>query len=158
MLYSFNAPFQLLHADVANLEFLGKSVSVLNYALLIVDLYSSRVYVDPMHSRKQILKKHEQYHVDVQNRRKNKNMRLQVDNEFQQVMIKDLNDRFNVTMFTTTLRGRKAFVAEQKIRELKSRISKLKAITDKTKAKIPEVTIIKQSAENMNTVKMKSAV
>ena len=73
-------------------------------------------------------------------------------------MIKDQVDRFNVTMFTTTLRGRKAFVAEQKIRELKSRISKLKAITDKTKAKIPEVTIIKQSAENMNTVKMKSAV
>ena len=57
ILYSFDDPFQLLHADVANLEFLGKSTSVPNYALLIVDLHSSEVYVYPMRSRKQILKK-----------------------------------------------------------------------------------------------------
>ena len=44
-LYSFDGPFQLLHADVAKLEFLGKSASAPNYALLIVDLYSSKVYV-----------------------------------------------------------------------------------------------------------------
>ena len=56
-------------------------------------------------------------------------------------------------MFTTGLRGGKAFAAEQKIRELKSRISKLKAISDKKNAKIPAVTIVKQSAENMNNVK-----
>ena len=128
-LYSFDGPFQLLHADVANLEFLGKSTSVPNYALLIVDVYSSKVHVYPMRSRKQILKKLEQFYTDVQNERKNKNTRLQVDNEFQQVKIKDLNDKFNVTMFTTSLRGGKAFAAEQKIRELKSRTSKLKAIS-----------------------------
>ena len=51
-LYSFDDPFQLLHADVANLEFLGKSASVPNYVLLIVDLCSSKVYVYPMRSRK----------------------------------------------------------------------------------------------------------
>ena len=56
-------------------------------------------------------------------------------------------------MFTPSLRGGKTFAAEQKIRELKSRISKLKAISDKAKAKIPAVTIIKHSAENMNNVK-----
>ena len=128
-LYSFHGPFQLLHADVANLEFLGKSTSVPNYALLIVDIYSSKVHVYPMRSRKQILKKLEQFYIDVQNERKNKNTRLQVDNEFQQVKIKDPNDKFNVTMFTTSLRGGKAFAAEQKIRELKSRTSKLKAIS-----------------------------
>ena len=71
--------------------------------------------------------------VDVQNKRKNRNTRLQVDNEFQQVKIKDLNDRFNVTMFTTSFKGVKAFAAEQKIRELESRVSKLKAISDKQK-------------------------
>ena len=54
-LYSFDGPFQLLHADVANLKFLGKSASVPNYALLIVDLYSSKVYVYLMCSRKQFL-------------------------------------------------------------------------------------------------------
>ena len=47
--------------------------------------------------------------------------------------MKDLNDKFNVTMFTMSLRGGKTFAAEQKIRELKSRISKLKAIPDKKK-------------------------
>ena len=78
---------------------------------------------------KKILKKLEQFYIDVQNKRKNKNTRLQVDNEFQQVKIKDLTDKFNVTMFTTSLRGGKAFAAEQKIRELKSRTSKLKAIS-----------------------------
>ena len=155
ILYSFDDPFQLSHADVANLEFLGKSTSVPNYALLIVDLYSSKVYVYPMRSRKQILKKLEQFYIDVQNKRKNIQTRLQVDNEFQQVKIKDLNDKFNVTMFTTRLRGGNAFAAEPKIRELMRRISKLRAISDKKKAKIPAVTIIKQSAENMNNIKSK---
>ena len=56
MLYSFDGPFQLMHADVANLQFLGKSATVPRYALLIIDLYSSKVYVYPMRSRKQIAK------------------------------------------------------------------------------------------------------
>ena len=34
-LYSLNSPFQLMHADIANLEILGKSATV-RYALLIV--------------------------------------------------------------------------------------------------------------------------
>ena len=46
-------------------------------------------------------------------------MRLQVDNEFQQVQMKDLNDENNVDMFMSSVRGGKAFAAEQKIRELK---------------------------------------
>ena len=94
-LYSFDGPFQLIHADVANLQFLRKSASVPRYALLIVDLYSSKVYVYPIRSRKQIEKKLGQFYIDVENKRKNKNMRLQVDNEFQQVKIQDLNDKFN---------------------------------------------------------------
>ena len=52
-------------------------------------------------------------------------MRLQVGNELKQVKIIDLNDENNVEMFTTSVHGGKAFAAEQKIRELKSRIAKL---------------------------------
>ena len=45
-------------------------------------------------------------------------------------------------MFTTNVSGGKAFVAEQTIHELiKSKISKLKAISDKNEAKIPPTTI-----------------
>ena len=56
-------------------------------------------------------------------------------------------------MFTTSIRDGKTFALEQKIRELKSRIAKLKAIFDKNKAKIPPTSIIRQSAENMNDIK-----
>ena len=56
-------------------------------------------------------------------------------------------------MFTTSLRGGNTFAAKQKIRKQKSRISNLKTILDKNKAKIPVVTIIKLSAENLNHVK-----
>ena len=51
-LYSFDWPFQLIHVDVANLKFLGKLATIPRYALLIVDLYSSEVYVYPMRSKK----------------------------------------------------------------------------------------------------------
>ena len=106
-----------------------------NYALLIIDLYSSKVYVYSMHSRKPIHKKLEQIYIDVQNKRKDRLTRLQIHNEFQEVKIKHLNDKFNVTSFSTSLWGGKAFAAEQKIRELKSRISKVRAISNKQKAK-----------------------
>ena len=51
---------------------------------------------------------------NVQNKRKNRDTRLQVDNEFQQVDIKDLNDKFNVTIITTSLRGGNAFRRNKK--------------------------------------------
>ena len=75
-------------------------------------------------------------------------MRLQVDNEFQQVKIHDLNDQNNVEMFTTSIRGGKAFAAEQKIRELKTRVGKLKI----QKLEISSTKIILKSAANMNNL------
>ena len=75
-------------------------------------------------------------------------MRLQVDNEFQQVRIKDLNEMNNIEMFTTSVRGGKAFAAEQKIRELKTRTSKLNA----QKLKISLTKLILNSVINMNNV------
>lgn len=49
--------------------------------------------------------------------------------------IKDLNDKFKVTMFATNVWGGQAFVAEQKLRELKNKILKIKAISDQSKKK-----------------------
>ena len=54
-----------------------------------------------MKSRKQIRQKLEQFYRDVRSKIKNKKMRLQVDQEFQQVKIKDLNDLNNEEMFST---------------------------------------------------------
>ena len=77
-----------------------------------------------MKSRIQIRQKLEQFYSDVKSEIKGKKMRLQLDQEFQQVKIKDLNELNNVNMFSTSLRGGKAFATEQKIRELKTRIAK----------------------------------
>ena len=145
-LYGFNAPFQLFHADIENLEFLGKNATFPQYVLVIVDLFSSKVYTYPMKSRKQIRQKLEQFYGDVKSKRKGTKMRLQVDQEFQQVKIKNLNELNNVTMFSTSLRDGKAFPAEQKIRELKTRIVKLKS----QKLKIPPKKIIEILTANMN--------
>ena len=76
-------------------------------------------------------------------------MRLQVENEFQQVRIKDLNDLSNVGMFTASVRGGKAFAAEQKIRELKTRIAKLNV----QKLKISPAKTIERSTLNVNLMK-----
>ena len=37
-LYSFDGPLQLLHADVGNLEFLGKDATIPQYPLMVVDI------------------------------------------------------------------------------------------------------------------------
>ena len=75
--YSFNSPFQLMHADTANLEFLGKSATVPKYALLIVDLFLLKVYVYPMQLQKQLLKYLNIFYVEIKNKRNmRKNIRL----------------------------------------------------------------------------------
>ena len=149
ILYSFDGPFQLLHADVGNLEFFGKNATFPQYVLVVVDLYTSKVYTYSMKSHKQILQKMKAFHDEVKNKRKGKRMRPQIDNEFQQVKIKDLNDLNNVDIFTTSLPGSKSFAAEQKIRGLKTRIAKLNV----QKLKISPAKIIERSTLNMNLMK-----
>ena len=139
----------MLHADVGNLEFLGKNATFPQYILLTVDLYSSEVYVYSMRSRKQILQKMKLSYDEVKGKRKGKRVRLQDDNEFQQVKIKVLYDKNNVEMFTSSVRGIKAFTAKQKIRELKTRIARLNA----QKLKINHTKIIQNSTQDMNIMK-----
>ena len=78
-LYSFTGPFELLHVDVANLEFLGKSVVDPKYCLVIVDLFSSKTYSFPMKNRKLIAQKLEKFYKEVEGKRKNKRTSLQTD-------------------------------------------------------------------------------
>ena len=99
-----------------------------------------------MKSWKQILQKLRLFYDDVRNKRKGKIMRLQVDNEFEQVKIKDLNYINIVEMFTSAVRVGKAFAAEQKIRELKTRIAKVNA----QKLKVSPSEIIDKSTAKMN--------
>ena len=64
-----------------------------------------------MKSRKQILQKVKTFYNDVRNKIKDKRMRLQIDSEFHQVKINDLNDINNIEMFTSAIRGGEAFAA-----------------------------------------------
>lgn len=60
---------------------------------------------------------------DIQPKRqqitKNEKMMLQTDLEFQQIEIKKMNQKYNVEMFGSRVRGEKAYTAEQKIRDKK---------------------------------------
>ena len=82
-LYSFNGPFQVIHGDIGNLNILGKNATIPRYVLVVVDLYSSKVYAYPMLSNKQVLQKMKSIYDKIKNKRKKKKtIRLQVDNEF----------------------------------------------------------------------------
>ena len=113
-LFSVQAPFDFLHADIGNLRFLGKSAADPKYCLLLVDLFTSKIFVYGMKNRSLIPLKLETFYKEVADKRKNKKMKLQTDLEFKQKKIYDLNKKCNVEMFSTAVRGGKAF-AEQKL-------------------------------------------
>ena len=60
----------MLHVDVDNLEVLGKSATNPRYCLLFGGLFTSKVYVYPMKSRKSILSKIEIFYKKVEGKRK----------------------------------------------------------------------------------------
>ena len=133
--------------------FLGKSAADPKYCLLLVDLFTSKVYIYGMKNRSLIPLKLEKFYKEVASKRKNKKMRLQTDLEFKQKKIFLLNKKYNLDMFSTAVKGCKAFAAEQKLRELKKRLSRLLVfqINSKTKPKSPNI-LIQKAVENMNSL------
>ena len=153
-LYSFNGPFQLLHADIANIRFFSKSAADPKYCLLFVDLFTQKICTYPMKKRNILKKKMEEFYEEVSQKRK-EIMRLQTDLEFQQNEIKKLNRKYKVEMFSTRVRGGKAFAAEQKIREFKKILLKVKTLYQRTKMKLKPNELIRKVATNMNKTKTK---
>ena len=150
-LYSLNGPMQFFHADIAYLQFLAKSAVDPKYALVCVDLFTSKIYVYTMRKRSSLASKLEKFYQDIQKKRSdNEKMRLQTDQEFQQNEIKKINRKYNVEMFSSRIRGGKAFAAEQKIRELKKVIFKTKRNYKLQKKKINSKQIIEKAVENLN--------
>ena len=128
-LYTVNGPLQFFHADIAFIKFLAKSAVDPKYALLCVDLFTSKVYVYTMRKRSNLYNKLEIFYKEIQPKRnENEKMRLQTDQEFQQNEIKKLNLKYNVEMFSSRVRGGKAFAAEQKIREFKKLLFKSRSL------------------------------
>ena len=80
-LYSFNGPFQLLHADIADIRFFSKSAADPHYCLLFVDLFTQKIYTYSMKKGSLLKKKMEAFYEEVSQKRKEK-MHLQTDLEF----------------------------------------------------------------------------
>ena len=148
-LYSVGKPFKKTHADIADLKFFAKSAVDPKYALLVVDLFTSKTYVYPMRTRKLLAKKLKLFYEEIQPKRDGK-MTLQTDLEFKQNAIKKLNDEFNVEMFHSKVRGGKAFAAEQKIREFKKLLLKSKRFIKSKGERIRPNQLIKKAVVNMN--------
>ena len=68
-LYSISKPFELLHADIADLRFLAKSAVDPKYYLLVVDLFTPKVYIYSMKNRSLLAKKFEIFYNDIKSKR-----------------------------------------------------------------------------------------
>ena len=134
LLYSINRPMQFFHAELAYLQFFAKSAVDPKYALVCIDLFSLKIYVYTMRKKCNLVQKMELFYKEIEQKRNQKEkMRLQVDLEFQQNEIKKLNQKYNVEMFSTTIRGGKAFATEQKIEEFKKFLFRSKRLHKSTK-------------------------
>ena len=151
-LYSFNRPFQALQADIAYISFLARPAVDTKFFLLFVDLFTSKIYTYSMKKINLLAKKMELFCNGIKKKRLGK-MRLQANQEFKQRNIEELNKKFNAEMYSTHLRGGKAFAAEQKIRELKKLFLRSKHI-EKFKGKhIKPYELIKKATFNLNNTK-----
>ena len=152
-LYTIDGPLQFFHADVAFLKFFAKSAVDPKYALLCVDLFTSKIYVYTMRKKSNLWQKLELFYkeIDSKHDKKTNKMRLQTDLEFQQNEIKKLNTKYDVEMFSSSIRGGKAFAAEQKIREFKKILFKSKRLHKAMKGKrLDSKKLIRKAVENMN--------
>ena len=77
-------------------------------------------------------------------------LRLQTIQEFKQRNIEELNKKFNIEIYSTHLRGGKAFLAEQKIRELKKLLFKSNRIEKFKGNCIKPNKLIKKAKFNLN--------
>ena len=93
------------------------------------------------------------FYQEVNEKRKNSSMRFQTDLEFQQNEIKRLNKKYNVELFSTKLRGEKAFAAEQKIREFKKLLPKMKTLFKKSSKRLKPNEVINKVTTNLNKTK-----
>ena len=80
MFYSISRTFEALHADIADLRFLAKSVVDFIYCLLTVDLITSITFVYPMKNRSSLAKKKEVFYNNIPPKRTGKCVRKPIQN------------------------------------------------------------------------------
>ena len=112
-----------------------------------------------MKNKNLLSKKLELFYRDIQPKReqiaKKKNMRLQTDLELPQNDIKKLNKKYNIEMFSSLVRGGKAYAAEQNTREFKKPLFQSKRLHKTTSANgFDSRKLIRLTLENMDNVNL----
>ena len=148
--YSIKAPFELVHADVADIQFFSKLALDPKYCLLAVGLFTSKIYVYPMKSRNRLVRKLELFYRDFQPTR---DLRLPSNSEFLQDEIKKLRKKYIIEMFSDRACGGKGYTTEQKLREFKKLLFRSKQLHKATSTKLfNSRKLIRKAAENMNSI------
>ena len=80
-------------------------------------------------------------------------MRLQTDQEFQQMNIRKLNKEYDIDMYSTKLKHGKAFAVEPKIRKLKKLLLKSKHMKKFEHKTVKPNELIRQATFNLNNIK-----
>ena len=127
---SASEPLQLFQADLADLRYLKPHSNDSNYALIIVDVYSQRIYTYGIYKKSETVRKMKEFFQQL----KMSGIRMQVDlgGEFHNREMKQLFTANKSVLYSTKMNHGHAFYAEQKIREIKRYATKLKA-RDKTR-------------------------
>ena len=140
MLHTIDGPMQLIPADVADLHFFSKSAVAPKYCLACADLFTSKTYTYRT-KKSQLFAMLEKFYSNTESFReylKGENrhqMRLQTDQEFNQNDLAEINKKYSVLHYNSKLNDGHAVGAEQKIRELKSRLRNFKRLVKKGKLK-----------------------
>ena len=122
---------QRFQADLADIKYIRPRAHEPRYVLLIVDVYSQRIYLYGLFTKDRTLDAFQQFIIDSDNvRDKEVQIYIQTDEgtEFLNRRLKNLLSDNGIKLFTTSMNKGHAFFAEQKIRELKKALTKLKSL------------------------------
>lgn len=131
-LYSVKVPFELVHANIADIRFSSKSAVNPKYCFL----FTSKAYVYTVKRRNLLSKKLKLFlswystKERADHRKGNK-----TDLEFMQNEIKKLIKKYNVKMYSSRVGGGKAYAAKQKTREFKKLLFNSKCVNTNTSSK-----------------------
>ena len=144
---------QLVHADVADLQFFSKSVVAPKYCFVCIDLFTSKTYTYGMKKSKLPVKLEKFYseieHLRVYLKKENRDqMRIQTDQEFNQNEITSIDKKYHGLHYNSKLNEEHAVAVKQKICELKIRLRIFKRLLNKGKLKPNKV--LKKVTANMN--------
>ena len=132
--FSVSDKDQRFQADLADIGYLRATAHEPKYVLVIVDVYSQRVYLYGLYKKDKTVEAFKQFLDDTEGvRDKDVQIFVQTDEgtEFFNKSLLQLFKNNGIKLFTTAMNRGHTFMAEQKIRELKKEMTKLKSLTPK---------------------------